>query len=101
MIWFRTRHEVKQARADIAELREMLRAHFDIKYTMQDFTKWYDGHPNSQAIPTSVGEFLHFYDMLDPAVKAMYFRGTNIKPLSQEALNDKADREFRDSLHEQ
>lgn len=80
MIWFKTRHEVKQLRAELADFREMMRTHFDIKYTFEDFRKWTEGHSDAKQIPTSVGEFLHFYDMLDPAVKAMYYRGLKVKP---------------------
>lgn len=79
MIWFKTRHEVKQLRTELVELREMLRAHFDIKYTFQDFQEWFDAHPHDGAMPTSVGEFLHYYSMLDPAIK-IFYRGVELSP---------------------
>lgn len=88
MIWRKTRHEVKQLRADVADLRNMLRTHFDIKYTMEDFKAWCDGHPAAKDIPASVGEFLHLYDMLSPEVKALYFRGLRVEPKKNDDLSN-------------
>jgi len=76
---FQTRHEIQEARKDIAELRGMIRAHFDIKYTIQDFQKYADLHPGRK-IPTSVGEFLHLYDMLSPSFMRITFRGIDVDP---------------------
>jgi hypothetical protein len=65
----------------------MLRAHFDIKYTLEDFAKYYDKQKKrginlkDADIPVSVGEFLHFYDMLSPTIDlSMSFRGLDVVP---------------------
>lgn len=79
MIWFKARHEVKQLRTELSELREMLRTHFNIKYTFNDFQKWFEEH-DEEEIPTSVGEFLHYFEMLDPCVRDVYFRARKLKP---------------------
>lgn len=96
MIFFKTRHEVKQLRGELAELREMLVAHFDIKFNLADFLVWQEEHPDDKNIPVSVGEFLHYYGLLSSRVRSVYYRGVNLKPMSQKALNDKAERERRE-----
>jgi hypothetical protein len=89
MIFFKTRHEVKQLRREIENLHGMLRAHFDIKYTMADFEEWCKANPASKEIPTSVGEFLNFYKMLTPTSRALYYRGIKLKPNNK--LKEKSD----------
>lgn len=66
MIFFKTRAEVKKARDDVAELRAMLGAHFNIMFTLEDFKQYCDANPSAVRIPVSVGEFLHYYKMLGP-----------------------------------
>lgn len=64
---FKTRYEVQALRRDVGFLTDMLKAHFDIKYTLSDFTEWYDRHPKAEYISTTEGEWLHYGDMLSRA----------------------------------
>lgn len=70
MRWFRTRHEVRQLRSEVRELRAMLVAHFGIRYTLQDFKDYAKRHPDNKVIPVTYGEWHHYSEMLQPAGKA-------------------------------
>lgn len=89
MRFFKTRHEVKQLRQEIAELRAMLVAHFGIMYTMDDYKKYYERHPEAGNIAVAEGEWYHYSDMLgpvsgrpdsvtDPKVTALSFRNKRV-----------------------
>lgn len=67
MIFFKTRHEVKQLRREIDFLRNMLVTHFGIKYTMEDFKNYYERHPDSNVIPVTEGEWHHYNEMIMPS----------------------------------
>ncbi len=63
---FKTRKEVQALRSDIALLNDMLKTHFDIKYTLEDFNKWSEFHPEATSIPVTENELIHFIEMILP-----------------------------------
>lgn len=82
MIWFKTRHEIRQLRSDVADFRQMVRTHFDIKYTLDDFRQFTED-TEGKKIPTSVGEFLNYYKIISPSIRSNYqvrFRGYPLRP---------------------
>ena len=92
MIIFKTRHELRELKREVQrhnDIMDALRAHFDLKYTMEDFQRYFDdvvaagtvSTEQIKEIPVSVGEFLHLYEMLSPVLKT-YFRGVEVKPSS-------------------
>jgi hypothetical protein len=61
---FKTRREVQALRKDVESLSDMLKVHFDIKYTLADFAMWRERHPDAKHVPVTEGEWLRFGDML-------------------------------------
>lgn len=85
MIFFKTRYEVKRLQRQVDTLTDMLRVHFDIKYTMEDFSTWNNRHPNDGVIKVSDGEWWHYGSIVghpdkDEAMAAtLLFRGVELK----------------------
>lgn len=66
---FKTRKQVELLRQDVAELSQMLKDHFGIKYDLKDFDEWYDRHPDIKRVkyvPVTEGEWFHYSDLLGP-----------------------------------
>lgn len=65
---FRTRYElkndIKSLQNEIILLSNSLKAHFDIKYTLDDFSKWADQHPDAKMIFVTEGEYLHYMEVI-------------------------------------
>jgi hypothetical protein len=83
MIFFKTRHEVKRLQAQVDTLTDMLKVHFDIKYTMQDYSTWQNRHPNISTIPVSDGEWWHYGSIMGGSDEVMpatlLFRGKDLE----------------------
>lgn len=92
MIIFKTRHELRELKREVIrhnDVMDALRAHFDLKYTMEDFQRYCeqfydDPDVKIDHIPVSVGEFLHMFEMLSPFKRAITFRGIEVKPEHKE-----------------
>lgn len=83
MIFFKTRHEVKRLQQQVDTLTDMLKVHFDIKYTMQDYSTWENRHPSAPTIPVSDGEWWHFGHILggdnEVMPNTLLFRGKDLE----------------------
>jgi len=67
MTFFKTRQEVKYLQQKIEHLEGMLKAHFDIKYDFEDFSKYDSRHIQQSTIPVSEGEWYHFKEIISPS----------------------------------
>lgn len=80
MVIFKTRKEVKKLQDDVQFLTDMIRTHFDIKYTMKDFEDFCRYRGIETKIPVSVGEFLRYHKMLAPLKKSLSYDGHELEP---------------------
>lgn len=66
MIIFKTRHEVRQLREEVKELRKALAFHFDILYSLDDYKDWQDRNAKAKVIPVVDKEWKRFEHLLEP-----------------------------------
>lgn len=61
------RDEFRKVNSKNEYLESMLKAHFGILWTLEDFAEWADMHPEHEYLPLPTGEYLHFQSMIDTA----------------------------------
>lgn len=91
MTIFKTRKEVKRLQSQVDDLTSMLKTHFDIKWTLEDFANFCDEEPEPENIPVTRGEWIRYRNMIGPRggkVTRLFYRGILLKIMEKGNLND-------------
>ena len=82
---FKTRQELKGLRAELTDLKDMLRTHFDIKWELRDYIESYNLSPNSKPTVSNERELERYRQVCQPTLestsnlgKTLLYRGREV-----------------------